>query len=70
MTQDKNFRMKSTIKTTLALMTGTKENKAGWKRMFIDAQLCEESARRAALKSKDTGMGDSRGKSRGAVAPE
>ena len=70
MTPDKNFRMKSTAKTALALMKGTKENKAGWKRMFIDAQLCEEVARRASLKSKDFGSSDNKGKSRGAVAPE
>jgi hypothetical protein len=70
MTPDKNFRMKNTIKASLALMSGTKEQKAAWKHAMIDAQLCEESARRAALKSKENEGRPSGGKSRGAVAPE
>lgn len=66
MTPDKNYRMSSTIKTMITLMKGSREDKNHFKRMMIDAQLCEESARRAALKSKD--HGESKG--RGAVAPE
>jgi len=67
MTPDKNFRMKSTIKTMITLMKGTKEERNHFKKMMIEAQLCEESAKRAALKSKDN---DNKGKARGAVAPE
>lgn len=70
MTPDKNFRMKSTTKTLLTMMKGTKENRNGWKRMFIEAQLCEEAARRAALKSKEVESTRNTGKTRGAVAPE
>ena len=70
MTPDKNFRMKSTTKTMLSMMTGSKEQRNGWKKMFIDAQLCEESARRAALKSKEVESTRNTGKSLGAVAPE
>ena len=53
MTPDKNFRMKRTTKSMLALMHGTNEERNHFKRMMIDAQLAEESAKRAALKSKD-----------------
>jgi len=68
MTPDKNYRMAPQIKTMITMMKGTSEQKSAWKRAMIDAQLCEESARRAALKSKDNG--DNKGKGRGAVAPE
>lgn len=69
MTPDKTFKMKRSTKTTLALQKYSNAHEQGaFKRAMIDAQLCEESARRAALKSKDTGAGGSRG--RGAVAPE
>jgi hypothetical protein len=53
MTPDKNFKMKSSYKGILALMKGSKEDRSHMKKMFIDAQLHEEAARRAALKSKD-----------------
>lgn len=53
MVPDKNFRMKSSIKGMLALMKGSKEDRNHFKKMMIDAQLSEEAARRAALKSKD-----------------
>jgi hypothetical protein len=56
MTPDKNFRMKSTTKTMIATMAGTKEQKAHFKKMMIEAQLQEEAAKRAALKSKDTSI--------------
>jgi len=69
MTPDKNFKMWKSTKTQMSLMKGSKEDKNHFKKMMIDAQLCFESAKRAALKSKDTG-GDSKGRSRGAVAPE
>ena len=68
MTPDKNFRMKPQIKAMISLMKGSKEDRNHFKKMMIDAQLCEEAARRAALKSKDTNEG--KGKPRGAVAPE
>jgi hypothetical protein len=70
MTPDKNFRMKSTIKTMLTMFKGSKEQRNGWKKMFIDAQLCEEAAKRAALKSKEVESTRNTGKTRGAVAPE
>lgn len=69
MTPDKNFRMSKAIKGRLTLMKGSKEMKSFWKRMMIDAQLHEEAARRAALKSKESEAKFS-GKPRGAVAPE
>lgn len=53
MTPDKNFKMKSSYKGILALMKGSKEDRSHMKKMLIDAQLHEEAARRAALKSKD-----------------
>ena len=65
MTPDKNFRMKKSYKTMLALLKGTADQRHGWKHTFIDAQLHEESAKRAAMKSKDND-----GRSRGAVAPD
>jgi len=68
MIPDKNFRMKPQIKSMITLMKGSDEDRAHFKKMMIDAQLHEESAKRAALKSKDTG--EMKGKSRGAVAPE
>lgn len=54
MTPDKNFKMKKSTKALIALMRGATANeRSHFKRMMIDAQLCEEAARRAALKSKD-----------------
>ena len=69
MTPDKNFKMWKSTKTQIALMKGSKEDKNHYKMMMIDAQLCYESAKRAALKSKDVGN-ENKGKPRGAVAPE
>ncbi len=66
MTPDKNFRIKKSIKTMVALFKGTTESRNGFRHAMIDAQLCEEAARRAALKSKDN-KDNNRG--RGAVAP-
>lgn len=66
MTPDKNFRMAPRFKSMLALMKGTKENRNSWKKMFIDAQLHEEAARKSNLKSKD----NEGGRSRGATAPD
>lgn len=52
-TPDKNFRMKSTTKTMLgAGKFRDAEDRNQFKRMMIQAQLAEEAARRAALKSK------------------
>lgn len=71
MTPDKNFKMKSSIKTALALGKFKDAHARGeFKRAMIDAQLHEEVARRAALKSKDVEGTRTPGKSRGAVAPE
>ena len=66
MTPDKNFRMSKASKTQIALMKGSSDLKAHCKKLFIEAQVCEEAARRAALRSKD----DEENKGRGAVAPE
>lgn len=74
MTPDKNFKMKGSTKTALALgKFKNAHDKGQFKRMMIDAQLCEESAKRAALKSKDNNIGPAPTKgrgTRGAVAPE
>lgn len=66
---DKNFRLSKQAKTRIALMKGTVAEKHALRHMLIDAQASEESAKRAALKSKDHKEGN-RGESRGAVAPE
>jgi hypothetical protein len=53
MTPDKNFRMKSTTKTLLAVGNFRNvEDRNQFKRMMIQAQLAEEAARRAAFKAK------------------
>jgi hypothetical protein len=53
MTPDKNFRMKASTKRMLALSKfKNSDDRAQFKRMMIQAQLSEEAARRAALKSK------------------
>ena len=65
---DKNFRLKRSTKIQMALMKGTTEDRNHYKKMMIDAQLAEESARRAALKSKE--KESSSRTTRGAVAPE
>lgn len=58
MTPDKNFKMKSSTKTALALHKFKDAHERGsFKRMMIEAQLQEEAAKRAALKSKDTSIG-------------
>jgi hypothetical protein len=67
MTPDKNFKMKPSTKAMLALGKFSDSHARGqWKRAMIDAQLCEDAAKRASLKSKDTGGG----RGRGAVAPD
>lgn len=54
MTPDKNFRLKKPFKSMIALMGGTdKAARNQLKRMLISAQLSEEAAKRASLKSKD-----------------
>ena len=52
MTPDKNFRMKSQFKTMISMMKGSREDKAHFKKMMIEAQLHEEQADRLAKKSK------------------
>lgn len=54
MTPDKNFRLKSRYKAMIALSGGNAHDRGAFKRALIDAQLCEEAAHRAALKSKDS----------------
>lgn len=59
MTPDKNFKMRRSTKIALGLRSFKDAHERGaFKRMMIDAQLCEESARRAALKSKDRNSGN------------
>ena len=53
MTPDKNFKIKKSIKTMLALLTTNTVARSEFKHAMIDAQLCEEAARRASLRSKD-----------------
>ena len=54
MTPDKNFRMSPANKALVALMPSKNAHERGhFKRMLIQAQLSEEAAKRAALKSKD-----------------
>ena len=70
MTPDKNFRMKQATKIMVASFKGTNESRNGFKNAMIEAQLCEEAAKRASLKSNDSKDKTPRGVSRGAVAPE
>ena len=78
MTPDKNFRMDRLTKTMMAGSLTKPEVRNQIKNMFIQAQLSDEAAKRAALKSKDSGEGrDNKEKTsnhashtRGAVAPE
>jgi hypothetical protein len=67
MTPDKNFKMWPSTKAMLAVGTfRDSQDRFNFKRMMIDAQLSDESARRASSKSKEV-----RGSvSRGAVAPD
>ena len=62
---DKNFKMWKSTKVMMTLMKGTKEDRNSFKKGMIDAQLTCEAAKRASLKSKD-----SKGRGRGAVAPD
>lgn len=67
MTPDKNFRFKREHKVVMASMPN-KEARGVYKRAMIQAQLAEEAAKRAALKSRDDKA--PRGVTRGAVAPD
>lgn len=69
MTTDKNFRLSKAAKTRIALSKGNAEHKNHLKRMLISAQASDESARRAALKSKDTGARGARGASDDLAVP-
>lgn len=62
---DKHFKMWKSTKTVMTLMKGDKEARLSYKKAMIDAQLTQEAARRAALKTKE-----SKGRGRGAVAPD
>jgi hypothetical protein len=58
MASDKNFKMKQSTKIMMALTSAKKHDRHYFKKFMIDAQLAEEAARRAALRSKDrTGKG-------------
>jgi hypothetical protein len=57
MTPDKNFKLKTSTKRIIALMHGNNADRNQFKNMMIDAQLAEEAARRAALKSKEVNTG-------------
>ena len=46
----KDFRLSSKAKTMVALMKGTKEQRNGWKRAFIQAELAEKAARMAKIR--------------------
>jgi hypothetical protein len=61
MTPDKNFRLSGPNKAMLALMPKMTDPhyRGHFKRMLIQAQLGEEAAKRAALKSKDGGKRNS-----------
>lgn len=65
---DKNFRMLNSTKTAMATMVNANERNE-FKRLMINAQLIEEAAHRASLKSRDN-KESNRGAPRGAVAPE
>jgi len=54
----------------LALMNGTAEARTSFKKGMIDAQLCEEAARRASLRSKDDKNKNPRGQSVSPSVPE
>lgn len=53
MTPGKNFVLKKATKAMIFLMKGTNVQRNQFKRMMIEAQLCEEVAVRSSLKSKD-----------------
>lgn len=67
MTPDKNFKFQKSSKMIMASIAD-KEARSIYKRSMIQAQLSEEAAKRAALKSRDDKA--LRGVSRGAVAPD
>ena len=48
---DKNYRMSKPLKMVLATFTDS-HKRGQWKRMMIDAELCEKAARAAKLKEK------------------
>jgi hypothetical protein len=52
-----SFKMHKPYKTMIALMKGTKDQRDGWKRAMIDAQLTAEHAK---LQSKKRSKDDSR----------
>jgi len=45
-----SYKMSNATKSMLRLMKGTNEQRNGWKRAFIDAELCAEQAKRTAGK--------------------
>jgi hypothetical protein len=66
-TPDKNFRFNRASKMVMALLP-TKEARGVYRRNMIQAQLSEEAAKRASLKSREDKA--PRGVTRGAVAPD
>lgn len=58
MIPDKNFRMKRSTKCMIALMRGeSQQGRNQFKKMMIQAEMHEEAAKRAALKSRDNAPG-------------
>jgi|APCry1669189534_1035231.scaffolds.fasta_scaffold47238_4 hypothetical protein len=47
---NKDFRLSKTSKRVIALMGGSAEQRNGWKRMFIDAEISERVAKLAKVK--------------------
>lgn len=47
---NKEFRLSKTSKRMIALMGGNKEQRDGWKRAYIQAELAEKAAKLAKFK--------------------
>ena len=67
MTSDKNFRFQRASKMVMAMMPD-RASREVYRRNMIQAQLAEEAARRAALRSREDKTPS--GPTRGAVAPD
>ena len=53
MISDKNFKFSRASKCVLASLRGSKESRGDFKRAMITAQVADEAARRASLRSRD-----------------
>ena len=63
MTPSNRFVLSKSTKMMLAMMPGTKADRANFRSSMVQAELAEEAAKRASLKSKD--HKDSNGGSKG-----